>query len=80
MAKEKNKIHFIKVSVPHGTTHVDIQCEAHDQKHFMLMMITMFNAFASQGLPKEFFTDILNEAYDMEENKDYEVKDLNESK
>lgn len=77
MAKTKNKIHFIKASVPDGTVHVDVQCEAHDQKHFMLLMITMFNAFATQGLPKEFFIDMINEAYDMEEDKDYKVKDLN---
>jgi hypothetical protein len=79
--KHIKKVHSIYLELEDGTYNPKIRCNVYNESAIFIMLITFFRALIdASGFTKDQLQYIVNEACEMEKDKDYEVQSLDESK
>lgn len=79
--KHIKKVHSIYLELEDGTYNPKIRCNVYNESAIFIMLITFFRALIdASGFTKDQLQYIVNEACEMEKDKDYEVQNLDESK
>lgn len=78
--KHIKKVHSIYLELEDGTYNPKIRCNVYNESAIFIMLITFFRALLdASGFTKDQLQYIVNEACEMEKDKDYEVQSLDES-